>query len=128
MNTLSVFGRMSYGAHAVSTALLVGSSFWFYNSYSASSGEQQEKLDWENLPKLKKVDPDLFNPFSAIPFHNNMELKYRYADMKLHGYLDPKSQLNAKDYAYKGFHDCYDHSGKKQHYYNWISVVPSNEA
>ena len=128
MNTLSVFGRMSYGAHALSTALLVGSSYWVYTSSQASSKETQDAEMYDNLPKLKKVDPDLFNPFSAIPFHNNLELKYRYADMKLHGYLDPKSQLNTKDYAYKGFHDCYDHSGKKQHYYNWISVVPSHNA
>ena len=128
MNTLSVFGRMSYPAHVASTALLLGSTYFLYSSYSTKAAEAQKKEDIENLPELKKVDPDLFQPFSAIPFHNNLELKYRYADMKLHGYLDPKSQLNVKDYAYKGFHDCYDHSGKKQHYYNWISVVPSHNA
>ena len=119
---------MSYGAHVAATSLLVGSTYYFATAYSASSAEKQEAADYENLPKLKKVDPDLFNPFSVIPFHNNLELKYRYADMKLHGYLDPKTQLNVKDYSYKGFHDCYDHSGKKTHYYNWISVVPSHDA
>ena len=128
MNTLSVFGRMGYGAHMVSTSLLVGSAFYLYKAYSASAAEAQDKLDWENMPKAKKVDPDLFNPFTPIPFHNNIELKYRYANMKMHGYLDPKSQINVKNYPYKSFHDCYDHSNKKEHYYNWISVVPSHNA
>ena len=128
MNTLSVFGRMSYGAHMACTSLLLGSGFYLYKAYSTAAAESQEKRDWENMPQKKKVDPDLFNPFSAIPFHNNLELKYMYADMKLHGYLDPKTQLSVKDYPYKGYHDCYDHSNKKQHYYNWISVVPSHNA
>ena len=46
--------------------------------------------------------------------------------MKLHGYLDSKTQLNVKDYAYKGFHDSFDHSDRKVHNYNWISVTPSH--
>ena len=128
MNALSMFGRMSYGAHMVSTALLVGSTYFLGTSYMKSSADAQDKADWENMPKLKKVDPDLFNPFSPIPFHNNPELKYRYANMKLHGYVDSKTHINVKDYPYKGFHDCYDHSDKKQHYYNWISVLPSHNA
>ena len=126
MNTWSAFGRMSYGAHMVATGLLVGSSYYLKNAYSTHSAAAQAKTDEENLPKLKKVDPDLFQPFSPIPFHNNIESKYRYANMKMHGYLDAKSQLNIKDYAYKGYHDSFDHSNKKVHLYNWISVVPSD--
>ncbi len=40
------------------------------------------------MPKVKPVDPDNFNPFTPIPFHNNPELRYRYAGVRLHGYLD----------------------------------------
>ena len=128
MNTLSIFGRMSYGAHMALTVFLVGGAGSFYSSYSKMSAEQAEKDLYENMPKAQKVDPDLFNPFTPMPFHNNIENKYRYADVKLHGYLNAKTQLNVNDYAYKSFHDCYDHSNKKQHYYNWISVVPSHDA
>ena len=126
MNTWSAFGRMSYGAHMVSTVLVIGSAGFLYKARAAASAAAQALEDQENLPKLKKVDPDLFQPFSPIPFHNNMEHKYRYANMKMHGYLDAKTQLNLKDYPYKGFHDCYDHSNKKKHYYDWVSVVPSD--
>ena len=48
--------------------------------------------------------------------------------MKLHGYLDSKTHMNLKDYAYKGYNDSYDHGDKKQHYYNWVNVVPSHNA
>ena len=78
------------------------------------------------MPDLKKVDPDDFQPFSVIPFHNNMELRYRYADVKMFGYLDPKTHLNLADYRYAGYHDAYDHGNKKAHLYNWVSMYPSD--
>ena len=113
MNTLSVFGRMSYGAHMVTTGLLVGTGYFGGSAYMKYSAESMEKQVQESLPKLRKVDPDLFNPFTPIPFHNNPESKYRFADMKLHGYLDAKTHMNLKDYAYKGFNDSFDHGDKK---------------
>ena len=113
MNTLSVFGRMSYGAHMVTTGLLVGTGYFGGSAYMKYSADAAEKQVQESLPKLRKVDPDLFNPFTPIPFHNNPESKYRFADMKLHGYLDAKTHLNLKDYAYKGFNDAFDHGDKK---------------
>ena len=67
------------------------------------------------------MDPDLFNPFSAIPFHNNPEMKYIYADVKMHNYIT-KDHQNVGDYYYKGYHDSYDHSNARQHLYNWTSV------
>ena len=73
------------------------------------------------------VDPDNFNPFSAIPFHNNPELRYRYANTKLFGYLDPKTQINLKDYTYKGFHDSFDHNNLKTYKLNWVSMVPEHD-
>ena len=128
MNALSMLGRMNYGGTMIAQTLVVGGGIYGYNIWSAHGAAKQAEEDKDNLPTLKTVDPDLFNPFTAIPFHNNPELKYRFANMKMHGYLDPKTHLNLKDYSYKGFHDSYDHSDKKQHYYNWISVVPSHNA
>ena len=43
------------------------------------------------MPKAIPVDPYNFQPFSAIPFHNNPELRYRYADTNMFKYLDPKT-------------------------------------
>ena len=77
------------------------------------------------MPSLRPVDPDFFQPFSAIPYHNNKELHYRYANTKLFNFVDAKNQLNVANYAYKGFHDSYDHSDKKKHLYNWTSAYPS---
>ena len=69
----------------------------------------------------KAVDPDCFNPFSAIPFHNNPELKYMYADTKMRGYLDA-NQMNVNDYWFKQYHNSFDHGNKKTYLYNWVSV------
>ena len=40
------------------------------------------------MAKAKVVDPDYFNPFSPIPFHNNPELKYVFADVNMRNYLN----------------------------------------
>ena len=80
------------------------------------------------MPVAKAVDPDNFNPFTAIPFHNNVEMRYRYANFQMHGYLDAKTQMSLKDYTYKGFHNSYDHGNKKEYTYNWVSTVPSHNA
>ena len=71
--------------------------------------------------KAKKMDPDLFNPFTPVPWHNNPELKYVYANINLRNYIN-KDHINEKDYIWKGLHDSYDHGDKKRHWYNWASV------
>ena len=60
MNTLSVFGRMSYGAHMVTTALLVGSAATLRSHYAKISAESAEKELEKTMPKAKSVDPDIF--------------------------------------------------------------------
>ena len=35
-----------------------------------------------------RIDPDLYNPFTPIPYHNNPEIKYGLAHIRMHGYLN----------------------------------------
>ena len=78
------------------------------------------------MPKLKAVDPDDFNPFTPIPFHNNPENRYRFANMKMHNYLNPYTQINQKDFFFKNFHFSYDHDNEKQYVYQYVSMHPSD--
>ena len=127
-NLLSSLGRVSYSTHMMLYPLIGGSIYSLYSTYSESSAAANKELLEKTMPKAAKVDPDLFNPFSPIPFHNNIELKYRYADYKMHGYINPATHMNEKDYVFKGWTDSYDHSDKKKHLYNWVSMVPSHHA
>ena len=79
---------MSYGAHLTLYPIVGGTTYFLWTTYKTSADAAQAKTDAETAPKAKACDPDLFNPFTAIPFHNNKELIYRYADVRLHGYLD----------------------------------------
>ena len=127
-NALSALGRMSYTTH-LAMYPLIGSTAWFvWSSWSKSSAEKAAIVERETMPKARAVDPDNFNPFSAIPFHNNPELRYRYADVRMFNYLDKNTQINLKNYTYKGFHNSYDHDNQYQHLYNWVSMVPSQNA
>lgn len=73
------------------------------------------------MAKAKVVDPDYFNPFTPIPFHNNPELKYVFADINMRKYVN-ENHINVKDYQWKNYHDSYDHGNKKTYLYNWTSV------
>lgn len=73
------------------------------------------------MPKAKKVDPDLFNPFTPIPYHNNPELKYAFAHINLFGYIN-ENQINTQTYAHKNYHNSYDHDNKNAYLYNWTSL------
>ena len=127
-NALSALGRMSYAAH-LGLYPVVGGSLWFvWSAWSKSSKEASEKQEWDTMPKARTVDPDDFQPFSAIPFHNNPELRYRYGDVKMFGYIDKKTGLNVDNYFFKGFHNSYDHDDTHKHYYNWISTIPAHNA
>ena len=128
LNALSAFGRMGYAQHLALYPVFFGSLYFGFTTYSANSAAKQAIADEKAMPKPQAVDPDNFNPFSAIPFHNNPELRYRYADTKMHGYLDPKTQINVNDYTYKAFHYSYDHDGQKSYTYNWVNMVPSHNA
>ena len=118
---------MGYGAHLALYPILGGSTYLFYKTWSESSAAKQAIQDERAMPKAVPVDPDNFQPFSAIPFHNNPELRYRYANTKLFGYLDSKTHLNTTDYTYKYYFDVYDHDDKKSYTWNWVSMVPSDD-
>ena len=125
---LSALGRVGYATH-LALYPIIGGSIWFVkNTYSASAKAASDAAFEKSMPKAKAVDPDDFNPFSAIPFHNNPELRYRYANYRMHNYLNKDTQLNVENYTFRGFHDSYDHGNKKVHYYNWVSDYPRHNA
>ena len=127
-NTLSALGRMSYASHVALYPIIGGSLYFLGSTYVKSSQEKGKIATREAMPVLQKVDPDNFQPFSAIPFHNNDEMKYRYANTKMYGYLNKKTHMNLNDYTYKNYHNSYDHNNEYQHLYNWVSMVPSDDA
>merc|ERR1739844_303207 len=123
-NMLSALGRISYTGHLMLYPMVGGTAYFLYNTYLNQTAETAEQKE-AKMPALKAVDPDLFQPFSAIPYHNNLENHYRYAGVKMHKFVD-HTHANPKTSPFKNFHDSYDHGNKKEHLYNWISYVPSH--
>lgn len=120
-NALSGLGRLSYGAHLLVYPLLGTAYVFLISPYLKKRSEAAEKAEWDMMAKAKKMDPDYFNPFSAIPYHNNPELKYAFAHVNMHGYLN-RNHINSKDYLWKSYHNSFDHNEKGSYLYNWTSV------
>ena len=118
---MSAFGRMNYYTHLLFYPLLAGGYFFGYVPYTKKQEEAQYEDDLDKMVKAKKMDPDIFNPFTPVPWHNNPELKYVFAHINLRNYIN-KDHINEEDYIWKGLHDSYDHGNKKRHWYNWASV------
>jgi len=120
-NPLSQLGRLSYGAHL----LVYPAVGIFYlaavKPLLAKKKITDEEHTWAIMPKLREVDPDLFSPFTPIPYHNNKELKYSNAHIKMAGYIN-KNHINVKDYPWRSYHDSFDHSNKKVYTYDWSSM------
>ena len=127
-NGLSAFGRMTYAAHLGLYPVVGGFAYFVLTNYQSYSAARTAKEELEALPALKSVDPDNFQPFSAIPFHNNPELRYRYADMKMWNYLNKENHMNLKDYFFKGFNNSFDHDSQSAHLYNWVNMTPADSA
>jgi hypothetical protein len=87
-NPLSYLGRMSYGVHLLFYPTLLGIYILGVKPYLARKKIADEKKEWDSIPARVKVDPDLFNPFTPIPYHNNPELKYGFAHIDLHNYTN----------------------------------------
>ena len=120
-NALSTIGRLGYSTVWLFYPAAFGYYTFVHTPKKQAEVRAQAKADLEGQSKDKTVDPDLFNPFSAIPFHNNPEMKYIYAETNMRGYLDD-NQMNLEDYWFKGYHNSFDHNNKKQYLYNWTSV------
>ena len=96
-NALSAFGRMGWGTHFLIYPISVGLYFGAYSPYKARKDEASKKADYEAIADAKVVDPDYFNPFTPIPFHNNPELKYVFAEINMRKYVN-ENHINVKDY------------------------------
>ena len=117
-NALSAFGRMGYSAHLAVYPAIFGFGYFVVLPWQKSSNDAAEKAEWDNMITQKAVDPDLFNPFTPIPFHNNPELKYAHSHIKMRNYIN-ENHLNPDEYVWKNYHDSYDHGNKKRHVWNW---------
>ena len=119
---MSGLGRLPWGAH-----LAVYPAIYFlykgYSSWSAASAKAAQEEEISKMAKARPVDPDLFNPFTPIPFHNNPELKYYHSNVDLVNYISRDTHYNVADYPYKTFHDSYDQNGKKTYLYNYTNVL-----
>ena len=119
-NALSALGRMSWEVHFLfyPAVLIVG--FGFVKPWYKARQEKAAEEDMAKLLKGKPVDPDLFNPFSPLPYHNNRELPYALQHIRMHKYLN-ENHINVQDYAWKGYSNSYDHDDEKTYMYNYTS-------
>ena len=120
-NALSALGRMSWGTHFLIYPTILGAYVGVYKPYAKEQEAATKRQEMEDMAKAKPVDPDYFNPFTPVPFHNNPELKYVFSNVNLRKYVN-EHQINADDYIWKSYHDSYDHGNKRRHLYNWSSV------
>ena len=120
-NAMSALGRMGWGTHFLVYPITLGLYVGVYKPYQARSEEAAKAAEMEAMAKAKTVDPDYFNPFTPIPFHNNPELKYVFANVNMRKYIN-ENHINTKDYQWRSYHDSYDHGNKRTHLYNWTSV------
>ena len=120
-NPLSALGRMGYGIHLLFYPGAVLTYLFAIKPIMAKRNEASEQAQWDAMPKPRKVDPDLFNPFSPIPYHNNPELKYAFAHVHLFNYTN-RNHLNSKEYVWKDYHNSYDHNNTNDYLYNWVSM------
>ena len=120
-NPLSTLGRMSYGVHLLFYPGALLTYLFVVKPIMTKRNEASEQAQWDGMPKLKKVDPDIFNPFTPIPYHNNPELKYAFNHIKLFNYAN-KNHINVRDYPWKDYHNSYDHNNTNEYLYNWVSM------
>ena len=120
-NALSALGRMGWGTHFLFYPTAVAFYYGVYTPYAEGQERAAKEAEMEAMAKAKVVDPDTFNPFTPIPFHNNPELKYVFAETNMRKYVN-ENHINVQDYQWKNYNDSYDHGNKKTYKYNWTSV------
>ena len=120
-NAMSTLGRMSWGVHALFYPTTLALYFGAWKPYTERSEKAAKEQEWEEMCKAKPVDPDHFNPFTPVPFSNNPELKYFFANVNMRSYLN-KEQISERDYMWKSYHNVYDHGNAKSYQWNWSSI------
>jgi hypothetical protein len=121
-NAMSVFGRMSHSVHLMFYPAALAGYYFVYAPHSAAKAELAKQEEWDNMVKKRSVDPDLFNPFTPIPFHGSIQSHYGLANLNMRGFVNQNNHINEATYVWKGMHDSYDHGNKRTHLYNWTSV------
>ena len=117
-NYLSIIGRSGYWVNMLVLPGVFGLYKLVYVPHQQKKELQAKEEQLKNLPKARKVDPDLMNPFTPIPYHNNYELKFAQYHLNMHNYLN-ENGINVQDFPYKNYHDSFNDS---PHLYNWTSV------
>ena len=120
-NPLSALGRMSYSAQLITYP--IAGLFYMYvmKPMYDKSVEDGKKRDEAMYPKARTVDPDLYTPFTPIPFHNNFTLKAAHKDLKMFGYIN-EHHINPQSYFHKQYFHSFNHEDKDlSHTYNWHS-------
>ena len=120
-NPLSFLGRMSWSLHLILYPSVATLYLFGIKPYMARKDAKAQQDEWDSIPKAKVVDPDIFSPFSPIPYHNNPELKYVFANVRMHNYIN-ENHINPETYVWKDFHNSYDHDHKNAYSYNWSSM------
>ena len=118
---MSAFGRIGWGTHFMVYPVALGLYFGAYKPYAARSADAAKQAEMDTMAKAKVVDPDNFQPFSPIPFHNNPEMRYVFAEVNMRKYVN-EHHINVQDYQWRNYFDSYDHANKRTHVYNWSSV------
>ena len=86
-NALSTLGRMNYSVHFLFYPGAFAAYYFLGAPYREAKKKAAEQEEWDGMVKHRPLDPDLFNPFTPIPFHNNPELKYNYANVNMRNYI-----------------------------------------
>ena len=118
---LSFLGRMNWSMHLLTYPLIFTFVQYGVRPYLKKSSEEAEKKVWEDMVKARPVDPDLFNPFTPVPYHNNPELPYVFAHINMRNYVN-QNHINVKDYVWKGYHNSFDHGDKQTYRYNFTQL------
>ena len=121
-NALSFLGRMGYWTHMAFYPSCFMTWKFVVSPWLAARDKAAAKKEWDELIAAKPVDPDLFNPFTPIPYHNNPELTYAFAHIKMKNYVN-ENGINVNDYLWAGYHDSYDHNNAKQYRYNFTKIM-----
>merc|ERR1719199_865488 len=108
---LSFLGRMSYSMHLLAYPGLAG--FWMFVVQPTRKrwADEAKQAEWDAMSAARPVDPDTFNPFTPVPYHNNPELNYVFSHINMRNYVN-QNHVNKKDFIWASYHNSFDHVDK----------------